>query len=143
MRCSRRAAPRECTPLAAERSVGRTLAGEYRDATIECQALDDDPATHERTVTPVGSARVKPVDRLGQRVSLGTRVRVLEVSPFLKDSLPADEWQRLETMVGEVFDVYEIDEYGWAWVEKWFESGEDGRNSHFLALAANEMEVVS
>ena len=86
---------------------------------------------------------MKAVDRLGQTVAIGTRVRVLEVSPYLKDRVPVDEGQRLETMVGEVFDVYEIDEYGWAWVEKWFESGENVRYSHCLALAANEMEVVS
>lgn len=37
-------------------------------------------------------------------------------------------------MIGEVFEVEEIDEYGQPWVRK---------RSHSVALAACEMEVVS
>ena len=36
--------------------------------------------------------------------AVGTRVRVLQITPSLKDRLPANEWQELETMVGQVFD---------------------------------------
>ena len=86
---------------------------------------------------------MSPVDRLGNPVAVGTRVRVLQITPSLKDRLPANEWQELETMVGQVFEVCQLDEYGWAWVEKWFESDADGRFCHRLALAADEMEVVS
>ncbi len=46
-------------------------------------------------------------------------------------------------MIGEVFEVYEIDEWGSAWVEKsWRTDGQESR-SHSLALDALEMEVVS
>jgi len=51
-------------------------------------------------------------DRNGVPVTVGTRVRVLAITPSLERDLPADEWQDLKTMVGEVFEVYEIDEYG-------------------------------
>jgi hypothetical protein len=95
----------------------------------------------KRGARSAASNRVS-VDRLGQAVSVGTRVRVLEVTPYLKDRLPAQEWQRLQSMVGEVFEVYEIDEYGGTWVEKWFESEDEGRHCHCLALDATEMEVV-
>jgi hypothetical protein len=84
----------------------------------------------------------RPVDRLGVPLSVGTRVRVLEIAAYLKERLPSDEWARLQTMVGEVFEVSEIDEYGQAWVEKWFQSDEEGRYCHSLALESHEMEAV-
>ena len=66
-------------------------------------------------------------------------MRVLEIPEFLKRDLPADEWNDLVTMVGEVFEVYEIDQYGSAWVEKVWTG--DGLSSHSIALASHEMEV--
>jgi len=81
------------------------------------------------------------VDRKGQPVEVGTRVRVLEIAAFLKRALPPEEVQELATMVGEVFEVYEIDECGAAWVEKVW-NDPDGSRSHSLALDAHEMEVV-
>jgi hypothetical protein len=44
-------------------------------------------------------------------------------------------------MVGEVFEVYEIDEHGAAWVEKVW-NDPNGQRSHSLALDAHEMEVA-
>ena len=83
------------------------------------------------------------IDRHGLPVVVGTRVRVLEIAESLKARLPADEWQELEAMVGEVFEVYEIDEYGAAWVEKaWLNEAGDYSHDHSLALDAHEMEVV-
>ena len=85
---------------------------------------------------------IHAVDRHGQPVGVGTRVRVLELPSFLKRDLPAEEWMDIQSMIGEVFEVYEIDEYGAAWVEKWWQVDDDGCHSHSLALAAHEMEVV-
>ena len=70
------------------------------------------------------------------------RVRLLQLALFLKRDLPAEEWARLETMVGDIFEVQEIDEDGRAWVEKWFDESDGTRTSHSLALSAHEMEVV-
>jgi hypothetical protein len=83
-----------------------------------------------------------PSDRNGQPVTVGTRVRVLEIAPFLKRDLPDDEWMDLQSMVGEVFEVYEVDEDGAAWVEKVWDDGEGGSRSHSLALDSHEMEVA-
>ena len=46
-------------------------------------------------------------------------------------------------MVGEVFEVYELDEWGQAWVSKsWFrEDGGWGRG-HSMGLDSHEMERV-
>ncbi len=84
-----------------------------------------------------------PVDRFGKPVAVGARVRILNVAPELEDRLSVEEWEQLQTMVGDIFTVYEIDEFGSPWVEKWFGSEEDGRSCHSLALAPEEMEVVS
>jgi hypothetical protein len=81
-------------------------------------------------------------DRLGRPVNVGTKVRVLEVGQALKQDLPPEEWQELETMIGEVFEVYEVDEYGSAWVEKLWHDGDGLSHSHSLALSPHEMEVV-
>ena len=63
------------------------------------------------------------------------------IAASLKRDLAADERADLESMVGETFEVYEIDEYGSAWMEKvWTQPG--GLRTHSLALASHEMEVV-
>jgi hypothetical protein len=83
-----------------------------------------------------------PSDCYGRPVNVGTRVRILELAPFLKRDLPPGELRDLESMVGDVFEIYEIDEHGAAWVEKsWHD--EDGQlRSHSLGLASHEMEVA-
>src|SRR5258708_22497388 len=82
-------------------------------------------------------------DRNGRTVGVGTRVRVLEVTQALRESVSPDEWDELQTMVGQVFEVYEIDEYDSAWVEKqWLTENGEYSHGHFLALDPHEMEVV-
>jgi hypothetical protein len=78
-----------------------------------------------------------PVDRHGRPVTIGTRVKVLEIARSLKERVPPAEWKELQTMVGQVFAVYDIDEHGSPWVEKRW-----GNDSHHLALDSHEMEVV-
>jgi hypothetical protein len=80
------------------------------------------------------------VDRKGQPVTVGTGVRVLEIAAFLKRDLPAEAAHELATMVGEVFEIYEIDEHGAAWVEKVW-NDPDGARSRSLALESHEMQV--
>ena len=84
-----------------------------------------------------------PVDCRGIRVEVGTRVRVLRISAFLERDLPPDEWTRLQAMVGEVFEVDEIDEYGQPWVSKSFPSPPGTHLGHSLALEPDEMEYVA
>jgi hypothetical protein len=81
-------------------------------------------------------------DRHGAPVTVGTRVRVVEIASFLERDLPSDEWQDLKTIVGEVFEVYEIDEYDGAWVEKIWTQEDGAERSHSYSLASHEMEVV-
>jgi hypothetical protein len=69
-------------------------------------------------------------------------VRVLEIPPSLLRDLPAEERQALLSMIGEIFEVSEIDEHGTAWVEKTFGQADGEAHHHSLALDSHEMEVV-
>jgi hypothetical protein len=80
------------------------------------------------------------LDRHGQPVRVGTRVRVLSVPASLMNSLPADEQEQVASMVGDVFEVYEIEAQA-AWVEKVWRTS-DGEESHALALSTDEMELA-
>jgi hypothetical protein len=87
-------------------------------------------------------ARVPPTDRNGRVVQVGTRVRVLEITPSLQATVPANEWQELQEMLGQVLTVYQIDEWGKPWVEKWWYPPGEGSFCHSLSLDSHEMEVV-
>ncbi len=83
----------------------------------------------------------KPVDRHGRVVEVGTRVRVVGLSGDWFDQLPPDERADVESMIGEIFSVEEIDEHGHPWVRKEW-SAEETYRSHFIALEPDEMECV-
>jgi len=46
-------------------------------------------------------------------------------------------------MRGQIFEVYQIDEWNYAWVEKRWNSGSDAPYSHALALSPDEMELAT
>jgi hypothetical protein len=72
-------------------------------------------------------------DRKGKKVLVGSRVRVVAIAAFLERDLPPEEWECVRSMLGEVFEIYEIDEWGGAWVQY---------QSHSLSLESDEMELV-
>jgi hypothetical protein len=78
----------------------------------------------------------------GRVVRVGTRVRVLKISPSVLSQLPESEADCARSMEGEIFEVYEIDEWGGAWVEKWWRAGDGTSSSHSLGLGPTQMEVV-
>jgi hypothetical protein len=76
-------------------------------------------------------------------VILGAKVRLLKLGDWVRQRLPADEIAELETMVGDVFEVWLIDEYDVAWIEKqWFRPNGSLSHSHTLALDPDEMELA-
>ena len=82
-------------------------------------------------------------DRTGNIVSVGTRVRLLSLSGQWLEELPAEEKQDVLSMIGEVFEVEEIDEYGHPWVRKSWPNEDEGKcHSHSIALEPHEMELV-
>ena len=79
----------------------------------------------------------------GTVVRVGTRVRVLKISASVLAQLPPSEAECARSMEGEVFEVYEIDEWGGAWVEKSWSTGDGSSSPHSLGLGPSQMEVVS
>lgn len=77
-------------------------------------------------------------DRFGNDVRVGDKVRLIKVDSQLLSQLSAEERERVESMQGDIFSIYEIDEYGHPWIQKWF--GE--KQSHSLALMPEEMEKI-
>jgi hypothetical protein len=75
-------------------------------------------------------------------VVLPLPVRVVAIAAFLERDLPHEEWERVRSMLGEVFEVYEIDKWGGAWSEKQFPSTPGQYQSHSLSLASDEMELI-
>jgi hypothetical protein len=83
------------------------------------------------------------LDKTGKPVHVGSRVRLLSLSGSWLEELPHDEKQDVLSMIGEVFEVEEIDEYGNPWVRKsWPNEAEGKCHSHSIALESNEMELV-
>lgn len=82
-------------------------------------------------------------DRNGRSVSVGSWVRLVTLPESFLSSLPADEIDDVRSMIGELFEVNEIDQYGHAWVGKgWTNPEGDRYHGHSLALSPEEMEVV-
>jgi len=70
-------------------------------------------------------------------------VRLLSLSGQWLDDLPADEKEDVLSMIGQVFKVEEIDEYGLAWLTKTWQEEEEGQfHCHSIAPESNEMEIV-
>jgi hypothetical protein len=80
-----------------------------------------------------------PRDIRGRRVQRGSHVRILKISPRALANLDVPSKSCVRSMIGEIFEVFEIDQYGQPWVEKWF----SGDVQHSLSLEATEMELVS
>ena len=76
-------------------------------------------------------------------MEVGTRVRVLSIRASVLSQVGARARRQIKSMQGEVLAVDEIDEYGSAWVTKWFQHRGGKATSHSLALNADEMEVVA
>jgi hypothetical protein len=84
-----------------------------------------------------------PVDKHGRVVTVGARVRLLLVSETLLRDLPKEEVDDLRSMIGEIFEVTEIDQYGKPWIGNGWSSPAEGQyRGHSLALERHEMELV-
>ena len=86
----------------------------------------------------------QPVDRHRKVVAVGSLVRIVNLSGDWFDRLSPDERIDVESMIGEVFTVEEIDEHGHPWVRKvWLNELEGTSHSHSVALEPGEMESVT
>ena len=85
-----------------------------------------------------------PKDRNGNSVSVGDRVRLLSLSGRWLDELPADERDDVLSMIGEIYEIEEIDEYGHPWIRKSWANEDAGTcRSHSIAAEPQEIELVA
>ena len=85
-----------------------------------------------------------PCDRNGNIIRIGARVRLIALSGKWLDELSDDEKQDVLSMIGEVFEVEEIDEHGHPWIRKSWPNETVGTcHSHSIALEPQEMELQS
>lgn len=80
-------------------------------------------------------------DRNGNIVAIGSKVRILSIDPGLVASLPADERERVRSMIGCSLFVDEIDEHGFAIVTQDWVVDNGKTESHSISLAPTEMEL--
>ena len=82
-------------------------------------------------------------DKNGKKVQVGSKVKVTNIDHKFISSLPKEEQSDVASMLNEIFEIYEIDQYGQAWVEKQWVRGEDQIESHSLALSPFDMELIT
>src|SRR5437870_2409641 len=68
-------------------------------------------AKKQRFSSSVGAFMESPKDRSGKILHVGSRVRLLRLSGKWFDDLSQDEKSDVLSMIGEVFEVEEIDEW--------------------------------
>ena len=69
-------------------------------------------------------------------------MKVLALADDFLLSLPDDELEKVREMIGGVFEVDEVDEWGQAWVTKLWDVGDGDIDGHGVGLSPPEMEVV-
>jgi hypothetical protein len=78
----------------------------------------------------------------GASVAVGDQVKVISIRGSVLERLDPEERLRVAGMKGAVFPIYEIDEWGGAWVRLEWKTGEGRSMSHSISLASTEMERV-
>ncbi len=81
-------------------------------------------------------------DKNGKSVLVGDFIRVIAFNFSAISKLDRDEQTKINSMIGEEFEVEEIDEHDNAWVTKWWDVADGTKESHSLALSPDEMEKV-
>ena len=82
-------------------------------------------------------------DAKGRPVAKGSMVRVLGFQEGLFKSMPEDEVPYVQSFLGEVLEVEEIDESGVAWVWKSWPQADGHCQTHGVGLEPHLMELVT
>jgi len=84
----------------------------------------------------------KLIDCQGKAVSVGDIVRIVKLSQEFIDDFPREDRPLIESMIGQFFKIYGIDEFGQPWVSKEWHDEAGLLQSHIIALDPGEMERV-
>ena len=89
------------------------------------------------------SVQRQPIDCNGAPVAVGSHVRIIDLTGTWLDALPKDEQDQVRSMVGEVFEVEEVDKYDCPVVSKTWPPEPDGTiTAHSVALEPHEFVRV-
>ena len=83
------------------------------------------------------------IDRNGAEVAIGDRVRLLEIRPSILARLAGAEHADVQSMLGQVVEVFDVYESGQVWVSvSW--SRENGQTEiHSIAVDPHAIELAS
>jgi len=82
-------------------------------------------------------------DRNGEVVCVGDRVQYLFAEGQWFENLPPEEKVRVESMIGQTFEIIEVDEYGVPWIVCEWEDEPGEYEAHKIALDGPDMVLVS
>lgn len=82
------------------------------------------------------------LDNNGKEVLVGSKVKIISIGPAIWKYLPPEEQKDLQSMVGDICDVYEVSDQ-FASIEKWWDDGEGKSHCHCISLKPSEIELVS
>lgn len=82
----------------------------------------------------------KLIDCHGKPVQIGDIVRIVSLSPEFITSFPVEDRPLIESMIGQFFKIYGIDEFGQPWVSKECHDERGLLQTHIIALDPEEME---
>ncbi len=60
---------------------------------------------------------LEPVDRSGNQLNVGDKIRILEISDWLVQDLPENEARAIKNCSGKEMLIFEIDNYGYLWTK--------------------------
>lgn len=84
-----------------------------------------------------------PKDQSGNAVHVGSRVRLVRLSWRWLNDLSTNEKAEVLSMVGEIFEVEEIDDPGRPVITKWWYTKANESHSHSISLDPPEIQLVS
>ena len=84
----------------------------------------------------------QPVDCNGNAVFTGDKIKLLKLSESLLSEIPEEEAMILESMIGKIFQIDEIDEFGNTWVNLCVYHGKGMNECHSYNLDSGEMELI-
>lgn len=84
----------------------------------------------------------KLTDRHGRVVAVGDIVRIVKLSAEFIDNFPEQDQLLIQSMIGQFFKIYGIDEFGQPWVSKEYHDELGHPQTHIIALDPEEMERV-
>ena len=85
---------------------------------------------------------LKPYDSKGVEIKTGDKVKILKITDALIHDLPEEDQKALKEYEGKIMSVYEIDKYGFMWVESTEVNTDEYYSSRSFCLEPHVLEKV-